>query len=74
MKTNTEILETELNQTKLILEGRNTQYILLKDCLKAIKEEIKNAFEDLENRDLDDLYGTLLQISNLTNNVYLGDN
>ena len=26
-------------------------------------EELENAFEDLENKDLDALYGTLLEIS-----------
>lgn len=31
--------------------------------IDRLKEEIKNAFEDLENEDLDALYGTLLEIS-----------
>lgn len=33
------------------------------DYLQRLKEEIKNAFEDLENEDFDALYGTLLEIS-----------
>ena len=65
-------LESELNEIKLMLEGKNNGYEELKKCLISIKEEIKNAFEDLEKEDLDALYGTLLQLSNLTNNVYLG--
>ena len=32
------------------------------DTVQRLKEEIKNAFEDLENKDLDALYGTLLEI------------
>ena len=32
------------------------------DMIKRLKEEIKNAFEDLDNEDLDALYGTLLEI------------
>lgn len=34
----------------------NTEY------LERLKEEVRNAFEDLENKDLDALYGTLLEI------------
>ena len=30
--------------------------------IQRLKEEIQNAFEDLENEDLDALYGTLLEI------------
>ena len=30
--------------------------------LERLKEEIQNAFEDLANEDLDNLYGTLLEI------------
>ena len=33
------------------------------DIIKRLKEEIQNAFEDLDNEDLDALYGTLLEIS-----------
>ena len=33
-----------------------------KDTIERLKEEIQNAFEDLENKDLDALYGTLLEI------------
>ena len=33
-----------------------------KEYLERLKEEIQNAFEDLENKDLDALYGTLLEI------------
>jgi len=33
-----------------------------KELLSRLKEEIQNAFEDLENKDLDALYGTLLEI------------
>lgn len=33
-----------------------------KELLKHLKEEINNAFIDLENKDLDALYGTLLEI------------
>ena len=33
------------------------------EAVQRLKEEIKNAFEDLENKDLDALYGTLLEIS-----------
>lgn len=33
-----------------------------KDIIERLKEEIQNAFEDLENKDLDALYGTLLEI------------
>ena len=31
--------------------------------IQRLKEEVQNAFEDLENEDLDALYGTLLEIS-----------
>ena len=31
--------------------------------IQRLKDEIRNAFEDLENEDLDALYGTLLEIS-----------
>ena len=34
-----------------------------KETIQRLKEEIQNAFEDLENEDLDALYGTLLEIS-----------
>ena len=33
------------------------------EALQRLKEEIQNAFEDLDNDDLDALYGTLLEIS-----------
>ena len=33
------------------------------DYLQRLKEEVQNAFEDLNNEDLDALYGTLLEIS-----------
>lgn len=33
------------------------------DIIQRLKEEIQNAFEDLDNKDLDALYGTLLEIS-----------
>lgn len=33
------------------------------EAIERIKEEVQNAFEDLENKDLDALYGTLLEIS-----------
>ena len=33
------------------------------DMIKRLKEEIQNAFEDLDNEDLDALYGTLLEIN-----------
>ena len=33
------------------------------EALQRLKEEIQNAFEDLENKDLDALYGTLLEIN-----------
>ena len=33
------------------------------ETVQRLKEEIKNAFEDLENKDFDALYGTLLEIS-----------
>lgn len=33
------------------------------ETVQRLKEEIKNAFEDLENEDFDALYGTLLEIS-----------
>ena len=33
-----------------------------KEYLERLKEEIQNAFEDLEDKDLDALYGTLLEI------------
>ena len=32
------------------------------EALQRLKEEIQNAFEDLDNDDLDALYGTLLEI------------
>jgi hypothetical protein len=35
----------------------------MNDLIKHLKDEIQNAFEDLENNDLDALYGTLLEIS-----------
>ena len=34
-----------------------------KDYIQRLKEEVQNAFEDLDNKDLDALYGTLLEIS-----------
>ena len=34
-----------------------------KETIQRLKEEIQNAFEDLENEDLDALYGALLEIS-----------
>ena len=34
-----------------------------KEAIERLKEEIQNAFEDLDNKDLDALYGTLLEIS-----------
>ena len=37
--------------------------------IERLREEIKNAFEDLENKDLDALYGTLLEISENIINV-----
>ena len=33
------------------------------EAIQRLKEEIQNAFEDLDNEDLDALYGTLLEIS-----------
>lgn len=33
-----------------------------KETIERLKEEIQNAFEDLDNKDLDALYGTLLEI------------
>lgn len=33
-----------------------------KEAIERLKEEIQNAFEDLDNKDLDALYGTLLEI------------
>ena len=33
-----------------------------KEYLERLKEEVRNAFEDLENKGLDALYGTLLEI------------
>lgn len=33
------------------------------EIIERLKEEVQNAFEDLENKDLDALYGTLLEIS-----------
>lgn len=33
-----------------------------KEYIQRLKEEIQNAFEDLDNEDLDALYGTLLEI------------
>lgn len=33
-----------------------------KETIERLKEEIQNAFEDLGNKDLDALYGTLLEI------------
>lgn len=35
---------------------------MAQSIIKRLKEEVKNAFEDLENNDLDALYGTLLEI------------
>ena len=32
------------------------------EAIQRLKEEIQNAFEDLDNKDLDALYGTLLEI------------
>lgn len=64
-------LESELNQIKLILEGQNTVNNELNKAFKALKTEIKYAFEDLDNKDLDALYGTLLQISEITSNIYI---
>ena len=32
------------------------------EVIQRLKEEIQNAFEDLDNEDLDALYGTLLEI------------
>ena len=34
-----------------------------KEVIQRLKEEIQNAFDDLDNEDLDALYGTLLEIS-----------
>lgn len=34
-----------------------------KEVIQRLKEEIQNAFDDLDNEDLDSLYGTLLEIS-----------
>lgn len=34
-----------------------------KEAIQRLEEEIENAFEDLDNEDLDALYGTLLEIS-----------
>ena len=33
------------------------------EAIERIKEEVQNAFEDLECKDFDALYGTLLEIS-----------
>ena len=41
--------------------------------IDRLKSEIQNAFEDLENKDLDALYGTLLEI-NLNILPYLKEN
>lgn len=35
---------------------------MTQSTIKRLKEEVQNAFEDLENNDLDALYGTLLEI------------
>ena len=35
---------------------------MTQDLIIRLKEEIQNAFENLENNDLDALYGTLLEI------------
>ena len=64
-------IESELNQIKLMLEGRTNQYNELKKALKHIKKEVKFAFEDLEKNNLEDLFATLMQISEITNHVYL---
>ena len=32
------------------------------EAIQRLKEEIQNAFEDLDNEDYDALYGTLLEI------------
>jgi hypothetical protein len=64
-------LQAELNQIKLMLEGKNIMNNSLKKALKSIKIEIKYAFEDLEKHQLEDLFATLMQISEITNNVYL---
>jgi hypothetical protein len=34
-----------------------------KEAIQRLEEEMQNAFEDLDNEDLDALYGTLLEIS-----------
>jgi hypothetical protein len=34
-----------------------------KEAMQRLEEEMQNAFEDLDNEDLDALYGTLLEIS-----------
>lgn len=36
--------------------------MLNKDYVQRLKDEIRNAFEDLDKKDLDSLYGTLLEI------------
>lgn len=33
------------------------------EAIQRLKEEIHNAFDDLDNEDFDALYGTLLEIS-----------
>ena len=33
-----------------------------KETIERLKEEINNAFDDLDNEDYDALYGTLLEI------------
>ena len=71
--TKSNLLESELNQIKLMLEGRTNQYNELKKALKHIKKEVKFAFEDLEKNNLEDLFATLMQISEITNHVYLED-
>ena len=35
---------------------------MAQSIIERLKEEVQNAFEDLENNDLDALYGTLLEI------------
>ena len=73
MHSKINFLEAELNQTKLMLEGKNTQCNELKKALKHIKNEVKYAFEDLEKNNLEDLFGTLMQIKMIAHNIYLGD-
>jgi len=68
------LLEYELNETKLMLEGRTNQYNELKKALKHIKDEVNFAFEDLEKNNLEDLFATLMQIKMIASNVYLGEN